>query len=176
MKTSSRSHNVHRFTAVLEKSTNKLWGCHFRVPNPIAQKLITDGKRRVVCTINESEEFQRALLPHGNGSFVITVNKELRDTLGLSFGMKVRVSVQKDESAYGLPVAEEFEELLRQDSEGNKFFHALTRGRQRTLLFIVGQVKDPEKRALRAAIVVRHLKSNNGKVNYRQLNALLRHR
>lgn len=36
---------------------------------------------------------------------------------------------------------EELEELLHQDEEGNRLFHALTPGKQRTLLYYIGAPK-----------------------------------
>lgn len=163
-----------RFTSTLEKSHNKLWGSHFDVPRFVAEKLMNGKSRRVVCTLNESVEYQCALLPHGNGSFVITVNKKLRDTLNLTFGTMVQVSLRKDKSKYGLPMPDELKELLKQDKEGHRLIHSLTAGRQRTLLYIVGQAKTPDSRIARAVVIVRHLKTNKGKINYKQLNELIR--
>lgn len=158
------------FTSTIELSSNKLWGAHFGVPDVIARQFIEGDDRRVVCTLNEQVEYQCALLPHGEGSFVISVNKKIRDTLGLKPGSSVRVSLRKDESEYGLPMPEELEELLRQDEEGNRLFHALTPGKLRTLLYIVGHVKTSDKRLARSLTIVEHLKKNGGKIHYRELN------
>ena len=174
MKQRARSNAGLRFTSVLERSDNKLWGGHFRVPARIAKKLIDGESRRVLCSLNDIAERQCALIPFGNGAFVITVNKGLRDKLRLTFGMEVQVELRKDTSVYGLPMPEEFQEILRQDKEGNALFHALTRGRQRTLLYIIGSAKSPEKRMVRAIAVVRHLKANKGKINYKELGASLK--
>lgn len=166
-----QTENIHHFTSVLEESTNKLWGCHFAVPQFVVGALISKGDdRRIVCVLNDKTEFQCALIPRGDGTFLVTVNKKLRDKLGLHIGMKVSVSLRKDESKYGLPMPEELAELLTQDEEGNHLFHALTPGKQRTLLYIVGQPKSSDARLHRAIAVVEHLKMNNGKINYRQLN------
>ena len=162
------------FTSHIEISTNKLWGAHFIVPEVIARVFIKEDDRRVVCNLNEKVEYQCALLPKGDGSFLITVNKKIRDQLGLKDGSLVRVGLRKDESEYGLPMPEEFAEVLAQDEEGNRLFHALTPGKLRTLLYIVGQVKDPDKRVGRAIAIVEHLKKNGGKINYRQLNEEMR--
>jgi hypothetical protein len=174
MKKNISTKEVIRFTSVLEKSNNKLWGCHFSVPNTIVKRLAGKDSRRVVCMLNDTIEYQCAMLPHGSGTFVITVNKKIRDTLKLDFGDKVQVSLKKDESKYGLPLPEELKELFRQDKEGSKLFHALTKGKQRTLLYIIGKVKDPEKRVTQAITIVRHLKTNNGTINYRQLSGALK--
>ncbi len=163
-----------KFSSTLEKSDNKLWGCHFAVPKSVAQKLIDGPSRRVVCTLNESVEYQCALLPHGNGTFVITVNKKLRDTMKLGFGMTVEVGLKKDESKYGLPMPEELEELFRQDKDAELLFHALTAGKQRTLLYIIGSAKGSDGRVSRSIIIAKHLKANAGKINYKQLSMAMK--
>jgi hypothetical protein len=163
-----------RFSSTLERSTNKLWGGHCQVPGSAARRLINGKSRRVVCSLNGSPYRQCALIPHGNGSFVLTVNKGTRDELGLEFGVKVNVRLKRDESRYGLPMPEEFQEVLRQDREGNRLFHALTAGRLRTLLYIVGQAKSPDARISRALTILRHLKLNKGRINYKELNTALR--
>ncbi|MBV6443064.1 MAG: DUF1905 domain-containing protein [Haliscomenobacteraceae bacterium CHB4] len=166
--------NAFHFTSVIEESTNKLWGSHFAVPDVVAKALIRGEDRRVVCILNEKTEYQCALLPRGDGSFLITVNKKTRDKLGLRPGSKVDVGLRKDESEYGLPMPEELAELLRQDEEGNRLLHALTPGKLRTLLYIAGQPKNSDIRLRRSLAIVEHLKKNGGKINYRQLNEEMR--
>lgn len=171
-----QSGETHVFTSILEESNNKLWGAHFLVPDVVARIFIDGNARRVVCVLNENTKYQCALLPKGDGSFLITVNKKIRDQLGLKPGSKISVSLCKDESEYGLPMPEELAEVLAQDEVGSRLLHALTPGKIRTLLYIVANVKDPEKRIGRAIAVVEHLKRNGGKINYRQLNEELRDR
>ncbi len=173
-RTSRASKRELHFTSTLERSTNKLWGAHFEVPEKVAKQLVEGQDRRVVCTLNESVEYQCALLPHGNGTFVISVNKKLRDQLRMKFGMEVEVRLKKDRSEYGLPMPEELQELLRQDRDADKLFHALTIGKQRTLLYIIGKGNDTEKRLSSANAIIRHLKENSGKINYKQLGVSLR--
>ncbi len=150
------------FVSTLERSTNRLWGSHVRVPKRIAEQVIYRNSRRVVCSLNNISEFQCAILRSGS-AFVISVNKQLRDKLGLEYGMDVRVALRKDSSRYGLPFPEELRELFRQDPEGKALFHALTPGRQRTLLYIIGSAKKTEQRAKRSATVIKHLKVQPGK-------------
>ncbi len=163
------------FNSVLEESTNKLWGCHFAVPLLVVNTLIAGTEdRRVVCLLNEKVEYQCALLPRGDGTFVITMNKKIQTKLGLKFGSNVAVSLRKDESEYGLPMPEELAELLAQDDAGNKFFHALTPGKIRTLLYIIAQPKNSDARLSRAITIMEHLKKNQGKIDYKQLNVALK--
>lgn len=158
------------FTATLEKFDSNLWYYHVVVPNEIAQHFVNGTDRRVVCTINGQTELQCALMPKGGNLYFININKKIRDELGLKPGSQVEISLRKDESEYGLPMPEELAELLGMDDEGNELFHALTPGKQRTLLYIIDKPKNVDIRIRRAIAIVNHLKGNHGKVNYRQLN------
>lgn len=157
------------FTAHLDKFDSNLWGYHIVVPDIVAQAFLTGNQRRVVCTLNETETFQCALMPKGEGVYFININKKLRDKLKLKLGSEVQVTLREDNSDYGLPMPEELAELLKQDEEGNQLFHALTPGRQRTLLYHIGSPKSSDTRLLRAIATIEHLKANGGKVNYRVL-------
>lgn len=113
-------------------------------------------------------------MPKGDGGFFININKKIRDSLQLKIGMQVQATLRKDDSKYGLPMPEELDELFKMDEEGNRLFHALTPGKQRTLLYIVGFPKTSDKRITRAIAVVEHLKANNGKIDFKMLNVALR--
>ena len=162
--------DTFHFNALLEISTNKLWGAHFAVPEFVFKALAEGEDRRVICVLNEKITYQCAMLPRGDGSYLITVNKKLRDQLKLKPGSQFAVSLSKDHSEYGLPMPEEFAEVLAQDAEGNKLFQALSPGKIRTLLYIVGNVKNSDKRIDRALAIVEHLKLNEGKIDYKTLN------
>ncbi len=157
------------FTAKLDRFNSNLWHFHFIVPSKIAKKFIEGNNRRVVCTLNETETFQAALMHLGDGDYFINVNKKLRDKLKINDGDDVQVSLQKDESEYGLPMPEELSELLKMDDEGNKVFHSLTIGKQRTMLHFIGTPKNMDIRIRRAICVVEHLKSHHGKIVYKEL-------
>jgi uncharacterized protein YdeI (YjbR/CyaY-like superfamily) len=117
--------------------------------------------------------FQCALLP-SDGDFVIVVNKVKRTKLGIVDGDKISVELAKDESKYGLPMPEELREVLKQDPAGNKFFHSLTAGKQRSILYFVGKVNDVDRRIHTALIFIEHLKNNDGKIVHDQLQAELK--
>lgn len=146
------------------------YGWHFiLVERKIAEKFPTDGKsRRVVCTLNGEVTFQAGLM-HYHGDFFISVNKPTRTKLGIEAGDSVTVELAPDESKYGWPMPEEFREILDQDPEGDDLFHGLTPGKQRSLLYHLGQIKDIDKRIHCGLIVVDHLKNNGGKVDGKKL-------
>ena len=159
-----------KFTAKIENFNSTLWGHHVTVSKEIAQAFVIGNDRRVCCEINEKFTFQCALMPHGDGDFFINLNKELRKKLNLEEGMEISIGLTKDTSEYGLPMPEELQELLLQDEEGNAIFHALTLGKQRTLLHIVGKYKSSDVRLTKAIIILNYLKSVNGKLDFKELN------
>ncbi len=165
---------IHRFTATLQSSDNKLWSAHLPVPVSVAQSLIDGGNKRVICTIDGTERFQCAILFYSKGRPVVSVNRNIQKKLGLEIGGTAQVQLEKDTSAYGLPLPAELTEVFRQDPEGKKIFHSLTPGKQRTLLYIIGGVKDPEKRIFRSLMILRHLNEQHGKIDYKKLQELLK--
>ena len=74
----------------------------------------------------------------------------------------------------GLPMPDELQEVLNQDPEGDRLFHALTAGKQRSLLYLIGKINDIDKRIHQALIVVDHLKENDGKIIGPKLNEELK--
>lgn len=165
---------MKRFTATLEKFNSPLWSYHVKVPYDIAQVFLEGENRRVICTLNNSESFQCALMPDGDSTWFININKSLRNKLDLSINNEILINLEKDTSTYGLPMTEELGEMLNQDVAGNELFHALTPGKQRNLIYWTGQVKSPDKRMIRALTVIEHLKSHNGKIDFKALNQELK--
>ncbi len=164
-----------KFTTRLTKALGYDSGWHFvPVKAKIGEKFEKkNGSRRVVCTINGGESFQCALLP-SDGDFVIVVNKIKRDKLKIVDGDKINVELKVDETKYGLPMPEELQEVLDQDPAGDKLFHSLTPGKQRSILYFVGKVKDIDRRIHTALIFIEHLKQNDGKIIQDTLQAELK--
>ena len=150
-------------------------GWHFiHIKGTVGEKFEKrETSRRVVCTINGTESFQCALLPF-DGDFVIIVNKAKRNKLKIGAGDKITVELKADDSKYGLPMPPELKEVLKQDREGSKLFHSLTAGRQRSLLYLVGKVKNIDRRIHTALLVIEHLKKNEGRIDGNTLHSELK--
>jgi hypothetical protein len=155
-------------TELVQSTTGSGW--HFLlVKGEIVAKLGFEGKfKRIICTMNDGEGFQCALLPWGE-LFYIIVNKKKRDAIGIVAGDTVNVLLEKDESKYGLPMPEEFQEVLNQDADGDRMFHALTEGMQRSILYLLSKPKDIDVRIHQALLIIDHLKENDGKINGKKL-------
>ncbi len=162
------SRTVRFKTQLVRSSTGSGW--HFLIVehSTVAKFKFEDNYKRVICSINGDTGFQCALLPWGD-RFYIIVNKKRRDAIGIVEGDTVDVELTKDESKYGLPVPEELVEVLKQDNEGDKLFHALSAGKQRSLIYLINNIKDIDRRIHTALIVLEHLKENDGKLIGNQL-------
>src|SRR5262249_3990042 len=116
----------------------------------------TGNTRRCLCTVNGKLKFNCSLMPSGrlNGTFFISLNKVNRDKLGLKPGDSVEVELIRDDSKYGMPMPPEFKEVLAQDDEGSRLFHALTNGKQRTLLYYTAKYKDVDRRIETALVML----------------------
>jgi Bacteriocin-protection, YdeI or OmpD-Associated/Domain of unknown function (DUF1905) len=162
--------NTYVFTSVLESSDNKLWGAHFVIPGDVFEALkIVAKDKRVVCKLNQVIEYQCAMLSFGSDKIVISVNKANQKKLKLMVGSQVEVSLKPDDSEYGLPIPEEFEEVLEQDEVGAKYFHSLTPGKKRTLLYTINQPKSSEGKIQRGLCILDHLVTFEGKIEYKHL-------
>ena len=162
-----------QFTTNLQKFDSDLWGFHLPVPTLIAAKFVDGNNRRVVCTINNELHIQSALMPYSEGYFLL-INKDLVKKLNLSIGDDVHLTLEKDNSEFGLPMPESFRTLLEQDTAGNRHFEKLTPGKKRSLIYIIGKVKNIDSQLNKGLAILDHLKSKEGKLNFKQLNQLIK--
>lgn len=159
---------AHHFTAIVEKMDSQLWSHYFVVPPAIAQYFLDQKTRRVVCTLQEKEKVHAALMPSGDSWFIL-LNKKLRTILHLEEGDKLSVTLEEEKEAYGMPMPEELQVSLDQDEEASAYFHALTPGKQRNLIYIVSKVKNVDSRINKAQAILHHLKEYEGKINFKAL-------
>ena len=144
----------------------------------VSRKLVTPFEfkgnlRRVICTLNGVETFQCSLFP-SKGDYFLTLSKKLRDKLRVEIGDTVRIKLEKDESKYGMPMPEEFAEVLRQDLDGDALFNELSPGDQRLMLKLIVFVKGTDRRIARALAGIALLKQTNGDFDYHAQHLAMR--
>lgn len=161
------------FTTTLQNFDSNLWGFHLPVPTGIAEEFIEGNDRRVVCNINNRMQIHGALMPYSEGYFLL-LNKDLVKKLQLSIGANVQLQLEKDRSEFGMPMPESFHALLDQDDEGNQYFEKLTPGRKRSLIHVVGKVKNIDSQLNKGLAILHHLKLEEGKLDYKKLNQLIK--
>ncbi|NOQ74034.1 MAG: DUF1905 domain-containing protein [Crocinitomix sp.] len=157
-----------------DETSTLMWDYRIIVPQDIIKSLLV-GDKRVLCGINDLPKIHAALLSNGAGDYFIMVNKEIRKKLNVMTGDALSISIEKDNSKYGMGVTEAFTELCYQDPEGNNFFHALTPGKQRTLLHLMGKPKSEQKQLEKVLVIFDYLKSANGELDFKELNEAFKH-
>ena len=159
------------FQSTLSLLDNPLWTVVFPIPQKIAEEIQEAQKdRRVVCTIGTFTK-HCALMHDGQGGFFIMINKIECKKLKIEPGDQCTLNVELDTSKYGMPVPEAFEAVMDTDPEGQKLFEALTAGKQRTILHMLGKIKNEALQIERTLIFFEHIKRQGGKIEFKVLNA-----
>jgi len=167
---------VKTFEATLKRFDSDLWGHHFIVPDEISTYFIENDSKRVICSIDNHVDFHCALMPSGENGYFINVNKENRKKSKWSIGQTRQISLVKDESKYGMPIAEEMEEALASDNVANDIFHSLTAGKQRTLIYLASKPKTSTTRIKKSIIILDYLKEVDGELDFKELNQAFKDR
>lgn len=165
---------MEAYKSIIADFNNDLWGHHFLVSRDIAKKYVEGTNRRVICNLNGQHTFHCALMPHGDGDFFINLNKEIRKKLHLKVGDHIEFTLKKDESKYGIPMPEEMSELLAIDDETDQYFHSLTPGKQRSLLYLIAKPKSSAIRLNKALAITDFLKINKGVLDYKLLHSYIK--
>lgn len=162
------------FTSALATTdSNPPWHI-LRVPkSEVAGFGFKGNLRRVLCSLNGNEFFNCSLFP-SRGDYFLTISKQLRSRLGVEVGDAVEIVLKPDQSKYGMPVPDEFAEVLRQDPEAERLFDALSPGNQRLMLKLVVFVKDVDRRIARALAGVELLKAMDGTFDYHAQHMAMR--
>lgn len=158
------------FTALLEEFDDTLYKYHVKIPLDIYQSYVDAKIKRLLVTYNGSDVYHNAFLSKGGGIKYLKLNKETMKSLKLNIGDQIKVTIDEDKSKYGMPIAPEMTELLLQDVEGEEFFHKLSPGKIRSLLYKISSYKTSDKRIETSVIILEHLKANGGNLDWKMLN------
>ena len=157
----------------VEQVNGSVWNVALFVEKDVATPFITKD-RRVLVHFNKDFYMHSALMPDGSGDFFININKENRKKLNLTLGESVTFQLEKDNSKYGMSVPEELAALWEMDLEFNEYFHELTAGKQRTLLYLVNKMKNPDSRMKKALTICDYLKEVKGNLDFKELNLAIK--
>lgn len=162
------------FLGKLDKFDFNHWHFHIPVPHEVAEQMMDENHRRVLIWIKSGGPFHMALMKSKEYWYVL-VNQDLRKKYELDETNTFPVKIERDHSEFGHDVPEELQVLLDQDEEGNYHFRSLTPGKQRSLIYIVTTVKNPESRMKKSLAIIHHLKLAKGKLDFRQLNTWVKY-
>ncbi len=112
-----------------EKGEKSGW-TYIEIPFKIAEKLKPGYRQtfRVKGTLDDYAIKQLALLPMGDGSFIMPVNVQMRKGIGKRKGATVSVQLEEDTSPVKPPA--DLMECLKDEPRALKFYDQLTKGHQ----------------------------------------------
>jgi hypothetical protein len=109
-----------------------------------------------------------------NGYYYVLINKQNVKQLGLVKDEPILVSLTEETSKYGMPMAEEMQEVFAQEPEALSYFDKLTPGKQRNLIHLVNKVKNQNSRISKALAISHHLKEVKGELDFKMLNQTIK--
>ena len=101
-----------------------------------------------------------ALLPMGDGKFILAVNAQMRKGTGKKDGDTLTVQFSLDETPFRL--SHDFVKCLKDDPAAYEFFQTLTKGHQRYFNSWIESAKTKETRAKRMTMAVIGLAQKQG--------------
>ena len=154
-----------RFTATLERfgqMGEKTGWTYLALPAELAGQLKPGCRTsfRVKGRIDKMPLQGAALVPMGEGNFILAVNGAMRKELKKEQGATVRVQLAVDDTAFKIPA--DISDCLADEPAADAFFRTLTPGHQRYFVRWVESAKTEPTRAKRIARMVDALARGRG--------------
>jgi hypothetical protein len=153
------------FTVVLqrfeEKGEKSGW-IYIEIPNDVTEQL-NPGIRtsfRVKGKIDTYPLKQTALIPMGEGTFILPTNAEMRRAIRKQEGATATLALELDTSP--IELSEDLMSCLTDDPQALAFFNSLPRGHQNYFSKWIESAKTTETRVKRISQAVRGLAMNMG--------------
>jgi hypothetical protein len=144
-----------------EKGEKTGW-TYFDIPADIAGKIKPRYKKsfRVKGTLDDSPVHGIALLPVGNGNFIMPLNKDLRKLIGKRHGAVIMVRLEEDTSDFHFN--NDFMECLSDDQEAMNFFKSLALSHQKYFSKWIDSAKTEATKEKRIAMALNALSRKLG--------------
>ncbi len=146
------------FTATLEKfgeQGEKTGWTVIKVPAKIAQKLQPNTKKsfRVKGKLDDYAIEKVALIPMGEGDFIMAINAAMRKGIRKQKNDKIKVQIQSDASPILPPV--ELIECMQDEPEALKYYNNLPQGHRNYFTKWIETAKTDTTKAKRIALVIK---------------------
>lgn len=156
---------MEQFQAIIlkyAKKGEKTGWSYIEIPGFVAQKIYPGNKKsfRVKGKIDTVTIEKTALLPIGDGNFILPINASLRKKTGKSQGAMLNVSLEIDNTS--LEIDTDFMECLADEKEGKKFFSSLPKSHQNYFSKWIQSAKTETTKAKRIAQAIGALSKKQG--------------
>jgi hypothetical protein len=141
-----------------EQQGEKTGWTYVPVPEDIAQELKPGNRKsfRVKGKLDKYAIEAVALLPMGDGSFILPLNAAIRKGIAKKMGAKLEVHLVEDDNPEPV-TSPEFTECLQDEPEALAFFNTLTKGHQNYFLKWIESAKTEPTKAKRIAQAINGL-------------------
>lgn len=149
---------IHKF----DKQGEKTGWTYIEITATQAKKLKPETKVsfRVKGTLDSYKIKQVALLPMGDGNFIMPLNAAMRKGTGKKLGDKLKVSLEADNSEFEFSA--DFIECLRDDPAAYDFFQSLTGSHQKYFSKWIDSAKTSATKTKRIVMAVTALAKKQG--------------
>jgi hypothetical protein len=149
-----------RFTTTILKfgeQGEKTGWTYIEVKEAIAQKIKPGNKKpfRVKGKLDNYSIKGIALMPMGDGSFIMAINATIRKGIGKRKGATLKVTIEADEEIIKPPI--ELIECLQDEPKALTFFKTLTKGHQNYFGNWIRSAKTEQTKAKRIAQAINAL-------------------
>ena len=154
------------------------WTGRLLIPGAVVECLGEQVAARFLCTVAPLAPWHCALSSDGRGGRYVIFNKARLAKLRKAGAdlEHLRVLLELDDSPYGAPMPAEFAELLAQDPSLDAYFHQLTPGKQRNLLYLITKYKTEDTRLRKAIAIGEYLVESRGVLDFRELSSWMKGR
>lgn len=138
-----------------DKQGEKTGWTYIVIPATVAKKLNPGVKRsyRVKGKLDAYKIEKTALIPMGEGDFIIPINAAIRKGLGKRKGATVKVQLEIDHSPILPPV--ELIECLKDEPEAYNYFNSLPQSHRNYFTKWIGSAKTEPTKIKRIALVIK---------------------
>lgn len=152
------STTLHRFDEQGEKTG---W-TYIEIPADVAEQLKPNNKKsfRVKGKVDKHTITAVALMPFGNGSFILPFNAEMRKATGKGKGAMIKVSLEEDKA--GLKLNEDFMLCLEDEPKALLHFNSLAGSHRNYFSKWIDSAKTEPTKAKRIAMAVSALSRKMG--------------
>jgi hypothetical protein len=125
---------------------------YIEIPADLAQELKPGNKKsfRVKGTLDSFPIKCVALMPMGEGNFIMAINAEMRKGIHKRAGAMLQVKLEIDPNT-GVLVPDDLQECLEDEPEGLDYFNGLPEGHRRYFVNWINSAKTEPTRAIRIA-------------------------
>ncbi len=145
-----------RFRNTIERFPGKGGWTYVRVPETITKAAKSKGFVAIHAVI-EGKEYDRSLIPIGDGSHMIVVSRVMQREIQKALGDSIEVVVRLADGPHQPLLPEELSLMLDLEPHLRPKWDALGRGQQRNYCLWVDSAKTDATRAKRTAEILRRL-------------------